>query len=635
MMMFRIYSFSPRTITALYALSTGVWIILIDWLIWNGSQISWNMPALISAMFTWKFQLWLISEIIFITVSSFLLYTVLVRLVRRTQEKALADAHISSTESRTHSMLEQFHAVLDSTEAVYVLLDRKANILFFNKQTESLIRARYGRDVRVGDSILWYGDPEAEHDFLENLEQAFAGERIMIERELNIGTQRVIAQVQYIPIHSSSARSQYSSVQTVEYTDDDITSVAIVWMDVTKLRSADIALRASTHELNNLRNAVYRSTRVSITDADGRIIFANEAFVAATQYSRDELYGKTHAMFRSGEHDDAYYQTMWTMIKGGIVWRGEICNKAKDGSLYWCDMVISPVFNDEGTIYQYLSIRTDITERKQLEQRLQELNTELEDRVAKRTEQLQSAKDRLETLNKEKDEIMGIVAHDLRNPLSSMMLMAEFIDMGLERNINVSVLHDKAQGIVALGERINKIIHHLLEDNRMETGLFTATLNNVEISGIIYDLIEEYHSAADRKHIRIIADIPIAPCIVLADSVLVRQVFDNLLSNALKYSSPHTTITLRVSQTATIVYVEVCDQGPGIKPEELPKIFKKFAHISNKPTAGEESVGLGLSAVKRMVDAMQGDVMCESVYGNGAVFTVSFRTYHDSATRID
>ncbi len=621
------HNLNIKKVVLYYALATVGWIIIVDWLIWNGNQITWNMPALIEAMLTWKFRLWLLSEIFFVVTTSWGLYALLNNLVINTQERVAAEFYRASAEAKIINASVQFQAVLNSTKEVYVLLDRHANILAYNKRMEYLVRLLFKKDVQIGDSILWYGDPESEHDFLTNLERAFGGQRVMVERELMSGGKKIWVQMQFVPVRSAISDQREQGEQ---HEQGDVHSVAYISLDVTKLRQADAAIRASNRELETIRNAVYRSVRVSITDADGRITFANDSFVAAAQYSREELYGKTHNILRSNEHDNAYYTHLWRTIRAGMVWRGEICNRAKDGSLYWCDMVISPIFDEQGAIQQYMSIRSDITEKKRLEMITADLNNSLEQRVQERTAELQAAHDRLTLINAEKDDLMSIVAHDLRNPISSMMLMAEFIDYGLERGASSMLIQSKAKSIHELGMRTNAIINHLLESNRLESGNFSAHLTDVNLNEVAHAVIQDHRVHAEKKHIMIVHDFPEIPGIALADKILARQVLDNLISNAVKYSPAGTTVSVRIQHDDQYMLIVVSDEGPGIAPSELPRIFRKFARISNKPTAGESSIGLGLSAAKRMVELMHGSILCESVQGRGASFRVMLPRYDAS-----
>ncbi|MED1800581.1 bifunctional diguanylate cyclase/phosphodiesterase [Brevibacillus porteri] len=136
------------------------------------------------------------------------------------------------------------------------------------------------------------------------------------------------------------------------------------------LREKDGELNMVVNELADVKYALDQSTILAITDHKGIILRANEQFCRISKYERSELIGKDHRILNSGYHPKGFFKEMWSCIRSGQVWRGEIRNRAKDGSYYWVDTTIVPFKNQEGEIYQYLSIRSDITCRKQMEDEL-------------------------------------------------------------------------------------------------------------------------------------------------------------------------------------------------------------------------------------------------------------------------
>ena len=127
---------------------------------------------------------------------------------------------------------------------------------------------------------------------------------------------------------------------------------------------------------------------VSIADASGNIVFANDKFCQISKYSRDELIGQNHRLLKSGLHDAKFFDDMWLTISNGRTWQGEVCNLNKDGEQYWVETTIVPSLDENGLPYQYVSIRTEITQIKQAEADLAKANTELEMRVKERTAEL-------------------------------------------------------------------------------------------------------------------------------------------------------------------------------------------------------------------------------------------------------
>ncbi|MFM2305525.1 MAG: Adaptive-response sensory-kinase SasA [Bacteroidota bacterium] len=176
----------------------------------------------------------------------------------------------------------------------------------------------------------------------------------------------------------------------------------------------ELELRKTQKEVNAYKYALDSSSIVAITDKAGIITYVNQNFCNISQYRAAELVGKTHSIVNSGYHSKDFFATMWRTIANGNIWRGEIRNRAKDGTCYWVDTTIVPFTDDNGKPYQYLSIRNDITSRKKTEHELSLLTTNLELKVAERTAQLTSAQKELENLFDRVSEVF--FSFDLATP---------------------------------------------------------------------------------------------------------------------------------------------------------------------------------------------------------------------------
>jgi len=234
--------------------------------------------------------------------------------------------------------------------------------------------------------------------------------------------------------------------------------------------------------------------------------------------------------------------------------------------------------------------------------------------------ELAEALARLAELNNEKNEMMGILAHDLKNPLtaiqmaSSMLSEPEALDHTETRNF-AGVINNSSQ-------RMMELIKNLLDVNQIERGGRTFDSKPFNIAFLAQAAVGDYKTRAEAKQLTLEYSSE-AVINALADEAATMQVLDNLVSNAVKYSPHGTTIYVRVQATsAGMARVEVQDEGPGLSAEDMSKLFGKFARLTAQPTGGEHSTGLGLSIVKKMVEAMHGTVWCESEIGKGATFIV-------------
>lgn len=242
-------------------------------------------------------------------------------------------------------------------------------------------------------------------------------------------------------------------------------------------------------------------------------------------------------------------------------------------------------------------------------------------------QRLESANQRLEALNHEKDELLSIVAHDLKNPLTGIMMssstLAQAANLPLER---IAAMGER---ILQSSERMLNTITKLLSLNALEQGGKTLETRRFNVAQLVRDLVDEHHAHAAAKDITILVEVSDDDIELKTDESAMAEVVENLLDNALKYSPKGKRVWVSVQknisthlENATFVRVAVRDEGPGLNDEDKTRMFGKFARLSAKPTGGEDSTGLGLSIVKKLVEAMGAEIMVESQYGQGTTFNV-------------
>ncbi|TDJ13927.1 MAG: HAMP domain-containing histidine kinase [Gammaproteobacteria bacterium] len=228
------------------------------------------------------------------------------------------------------------------------------------------------------------------------------------------------------------------------------------------------------------------------------------------------------------------------------------------------------------------------------------------------------AEQRLKELNELKDQHLGIAAHDLRNPLSSIRGMSQMlVEMELDENTQTSFL----QSIYRVSDQMLTLVDNLLDVAVIESGRFDLKITEENISSLVGERIELMAKNAERKEIRLIADLQKVTD-SLFDADRMRQVVDNLLSNAIKFSPSGSVVNVACGQAGRILDITVTDQGPGIPSEDLDRLFDSFEKLSAQPTGGEKSTGLGLSIVKSIVDAHGGEIEVDSEVGRGTTFIV-------------
>lgn len=249
--------------------------------------------------------------------------------------------------------------------------------------------------------------------------------------------------------------------------------------------------------------------------------------------------------------------------------------------------------------------------------------TRMHEEVQNQKNEILQKNEELLALNTEKNNLIGIVAHDLKSPLNQIK--------GLLSIVKLAANHDKEtmsclNMMENSAERLTNLIAKILDVEAIESKDLNLIQERISLTEILNSLADRFDLPAKEKRIKIhrcIGD----EIFILADRIYTAQVFENLISNAIKFSPPDKNIFINLSVSGDLAIGEIKDEGPGINDEDKKKLFGKYQKLSAKPTGNETSTGLGLSIVKKFVESMNGKIWCESTPGNGASFFVSFKTY--------
>lgn len=237
---------------------------------------------------------------------------------------------------------------------------------------------------------------------------------------------------------------------------------------------------------------------------------------------------------------------------------------------------------------------------------------------------IRGANHALEEANRMKDRFLGMAAHDLQNPIGNISVMASMI---LENECTPNEQIDFLNGMVQESNQMLLLIKDLLSASATRSGKLELTPVFQDSVKILRQAFDEFVLAARKKGIELVWDVPSRLPSAELDAPRIVEVLSNLISNGLKYCSHGQSVALAARIVNSDIEISVRDTGPGIRHEDLPHLFEPFVKLSNKPTAGEPSTGLGLSIVKEIVELHGGQITVESAPGQGTTFKVNLPLY--------
>ncbi len=365
-------------------------------------------------------------------------------------------------------------------------------------------------------------------------------------------------------------------------------NIFIFARDITEEKNKELNLRRFYSIANNTVNPV------QITDTDGKIVYVNSAFVNASGYSEEELLGKNPNIFSSGKQSKKFWKKMWTTIKAGKVWVGEIENRKKSGEPFYTQVLISPFLDSDGKIAGFFGIHRDLHDKKMMEKQL---------------------------IHTQKMESIGIlaagVAHEVGNPLASISALVQVV----QRSSTDEFAKEKLELVKGQINRISKTIRDLVDFSRPSN----YELNLTDINKNIYNAVEIIRAGTKIKDIKFVLslnkDIPLIP--LIEDQI--QQVFVNILINAVDAISEQTDrelekkISVSSDKDEDDIIIIFQDTGKGIEEKNLTKIFEPFFTTKREG----KGTGLGLWITYGIISSFQGTISVESTVGKGTKFIIT------------
>jgi two-component system CheB/CheR fusion protein len=355
----------------------------------------------------------------------------------------------------------------------------------------------------------------------------------------------------------------------------------LIWRTKTTGRALDQSLK----DLSDTHFALNQAAIVATTNVKGEITFVNDKFVEISRYPREELIGRDHRIINSSYHSKDFIRDLWTTIANGRIWRGEIRNRAKDGTFYWVDTTIVPFLDDRRKPYQYMAIRYDITDRKRSEEQLRE----------------QAALARL-------GEMAAVVAHEVKNPLAAIKGALQVIGGRMPAESRDRLIMGD---VVARVDSLNDIVQDMLVFARPRD----PHLAPVPVAELLEDTAALVRK--DPAHASLGVTVTGARPIVPLDVEQMRTVFLNLLLNAAQASGPSGRVQVTIDVDDLAAAVAIADDGPGIPADVRPKVFEPFFTTKHRGT------GLGLPTARRVVERHRGTIDIDCPAAGGTIVTVT------------
>lgn len=355
--------------------------------------------------------------------------------------------------------------------------------------------------------------------------------------------------------------------------------------DITQRKQAEASLKETLKEVSDINFALDQSSIVAFTDEKGIIKSVNEKFCEISKYTKEELIGRDHSLLNSGLHSKEFFKNLWKTIGSGQVWKGEIRNRAKDGSFYWVDTTIVPFLNENGKPYQYLAIRNDITEKK-------------------KSEEMLHRQDKLAAVG----QLAAGVAHEIRNPLTSMKGYAEFLQMDEQdpqRQEFLEIILDEI-------DRVNNIVEEFMVLAKPKA----VELEEKNIIPIVQNVVSMLKFEARKRNVKLEFDADEDIVQIECDENRLKQVFLNFIKNGIEAMPDGGDLMVTTEIQDENVLISIKDSGVGIPPETLKKIGEPFY------TTKKNGNGLGLMVSFKIIESHNGKVYIESEQNKGTTFKI-------------
>ncbi|WP_040473869.1 PAS domain S-box protein [Flavobacterium frigoris] len=499
---------------------------------------------------------------------------------------------------------KKFRQIFETAQEGIWLWDKNTNISLVNNKMRDLLE--YEAEDISNKTIYHFLAEEDKETTVNKLSRIIEGHAVSIEAKFISKTGREVwTHISANPLFDDDNELKGTLAMFTDISESKRVALELerfnnelsIQIDLTQNRQAELI--NVNKELSDFKFAIDESCIVAITDQKGLITHANDNFCKISKFTNEELMGQDHRLCSSGYHSKEYMKDMWKTIAKGNIWKGELKNKAKDGTEYWVASTIIPFLDKKGKPYQYVATRFDITERKKAE-----INLELQYKELVKT-------------NTELDRFVYSVSHDLRSPLTSILGLINFIESETSEP-------DTIKHVVMIRESVNRLdnfIKNILNYSR--NNRMSLKVEQTDLQKTITDVINSFVGNPQTTNINFIIDIEEQQSFY-TDQIRLNIIIENLLSNAIKYHREQGTnnyIKISCFSNSESLELSISDNGIGIDHMHHNKIFEMFYRLSSK-TIGS---GIGLYIVKDTVQMLDGRISINSELNVGSTFNIMLK----------
>ncbi len=364
-------------------------------------------------------------------------------------------------------------------------------------------------------------------------------------------------------------------------------------------------------ELEQQLEALDVSSIVSITNPQGEITYVNQEFCKISGYSEAELIGQDHSIINSGYHPPSFFKNMWEELKNGNVWKENICNRAKDGSIYWVRTTIYPFKNAQGEIEKYISVRFNITQMINQAEVLEKQAKQLEEAKKVLSENLEKEME----LNELKSRFVATASHQFRTPLTVIQANMGVLTMSSEwiNEESKDKFNRISNRITSQITRMTEMMDEVLTLSKIRSGGTPVMKDRFDVVEICQKLIHNFNEIenSDKVEIHISGE----PRAIYIDERLFEDAISNFISNGIKYSPKEESVRVELNFTDSALEITISDKGIGIPKKELDRFFEPFFRGTNAKNI--EGTGLGTSIAKEYIELLGGNTTVKSEEGKG------------------